>query len=140
MYLRWKRRKCGDGDLLLSAVLVKSLRINGKPRQRVVKHLGSIRQCVVDLQLERAAAQFHKHVREALRQTGLSRRQRDRIWYDIVQTLDRLGWWSLPDDVSKDERKLRQYFKDNPSVGTTKRRYLWRSIGLRQTRGKFMDK
>jgi ribosomal protein L32E len=48
MYVRWNRRKRikegwrkKKGDYL-SAVLVESCRIDGKPRQKTIKHLGSI--------------------------------------------------------------------------------------------------
>ena len=50
MYVRWKRRKLtrrlrddSEPGHSLYAVLVKSERINGQPRQRVIKHLGSFR-------------------------------------------------------------------------------------------------
>ena len=51
MYVRWKRRK-GTKTLRFeyeprdtwSAVLVENKRVNGKPCQRVVKYLGSIRE------------------------------------------------------------------------------------------------
>jgi hypothetical protein len=48
MYVRWNRRKRTkaswrrkEGDYL-TAVLVESARIDGKPRQRIIKSLGSI--------------------------------------------------------------------------------------------------
>ncbi len=54
MYVRWKRRTLQrpkyrgttrqTADMLLSASLVESARIDGKPRQRTVKYLGSIQQ------------------------------------------------------------------------------------------------
>lgn len=50
MYIRWKKRRMvgkflGSGPhYALSAVLVENRRIDGKPRQKVIKHLGSIRE------------------------------------------------------------------------------------------------
>ena len=57
VYLRWKTRKLPkltkrwlgpynreSEGLLHSAVVVASERVNGKPRQRIVKHLGSIQE------------------------------------------------------------------------------------------------
>src|SRR2546423_7050610 len=54
MFVRWKKRKSIDkhpdhqiykaGEMTYSAELVESMRINGKPRQRVVALLGSIKQ------------------------------------------------------------------------------------------------
>lgn len=48
MYVRWNRRKRTkatwrrkEGDYL-TAVLVESIRVDGKPRQRMIKSLGSI--------------------------------------------------------------------------------------------------
>lgn len=43
MYVRWKRRQGPRGRALQwTALLVKSERVGGKPRQRVVGYLGSI--------------------------------------------------------------------------------------------------
>lgn len=48
MFLRWKKRKFvakdGAEDVWLAAQIVVSRRINGKPRQKVIKALGRIRQ------------------------------------------------------------------------------------------------
>jgi hypothetical protein len=38
----WKKRRLGTGKFLLSAVLVRAERRDGKPRQQVVAYLGSI--------------------------------------------------------------------------------------------------
>ena len=37
-------------EWLRSAVLVESVRINGQPRQRTIRYLGSIRECHLDLE------------------------------------------------------------------------------------------
>ena len=45
MFVRWKRRKLKKkwhGGCVRYAVLVKSERVNGKPRQKVIKYLGHI--------------------------------------------------------------------------------------------------
>jgi hypothetical protein len=51
MFLRWKRRRlkryrrgCQAGEEILSAVIVESRRVDGQPRQRVVRYIGSIRE------------------------------------------------------------------------------------------------
>ena len=49
MYVRWKkrvmtRRHCPTGKTALTAVLVENRRVDGKPRQRLVSYLGTIRQ------------------------------------------------------------------------------------------------
>ncbi len=48
MFVRWKRRERGKaasaGKYLLTAALVRSERRDGKPRQKVVAYLGSIRE------------------------------------------------------------------------------------------------
>lgn len=51
MYVRWQRRgrvRRGRSSPLLTAVLVESRRVDGKPRQRVVAYLGGIREAYVD--------------------------------------------------------------------------------------------
>ena len=42
MFVRWKSRQLA-ADVAYSAILVESVRIDGKPRQRFVSHLGTIR-------------------------------------------------------------------------------------------------
>ena len=42
MFVRWKSRQLA-ADVAHSAILVESVRIDGKPRQRFIAHLGTIR-------------------------------------------------------------------------------------------------
>ena len=51
MFVRWKNRQCKDWrewhrrvDRTLSAYLVKSISVNGKPRQKVLAFLASVRE------------------------------------------------------------------------------------------------
>src|SRR5258708_38721088 len=55
MFIRWKNRQCKDWqewhsrvDLTRSAYVVKSVRVNGKPRQKVVAFLASVREFGLD--------------------------------------------------------------------------------------------
>ena len=57
MYIRWKRRPVGanrgysgspQNEQHLDVVLARSERVDGKPRQRVVKYLGTIRESYID--------------------------------------------------------------------------------------------
>ncbi len=71
MFVRWKRKRrkdtyhvepdppgvkvayrprIADPQWLRSAVLVESVRVDGRPRQRTIKYLGSIRECHLDLE------------------------------------------------------------------------------------------
>ncbi len=47
MFVRWKTQKANYG-ILLSAQIVEAVRVDGKPRQRVLMHLGSIREKHMD--------------------------------------------------------------------------------------------
>ena len=83
MYVRWQLyrsqarnprvRKYKELDARLKAVLVESARVGGQPRQKHIKFLGSVR---------------------------LDGRDRQRFWYEVTTTLNRLG-----NRVSPDERK-----------------------------------
>jgi hypothetical protein len=46
----YSRRRIADPQWLRSAVLVESVRVDGRPRQRTIKYLGSIRECHLDLE------------------------------------------------------------------------------------------
>jgi hypothetical protein len=75
MFIRWKRRdqgtaRGGDGrDISYHAVLVRAERVQGQPRQRVVKHLWSIRE--FELPDPDARARFWRCVAERLGKLGI---------------------------------------------------------------------
>ena len=84
MYVRWKRTKRKDrwgyGDTL-TAVLVKSERVNGQPRQKFIAHLGSIREGRIDVQ--GARLNFWDNVEAKL--ASLPEEQADRIREKLSQ-------------------------------------------------------
>ena len=58
MYVRWQRRqriRSGKTSPLLSAVLVESHRVDGKPRQNVIAYLGGIREIRINV-----SEQYHR--------------------------------------------------------------------------------
>jgi hypothetical protein len=94
MFVRWKRRRCADkrwyvrdadgeycdvweARFLLSAVLVRSERRGGKPRQKVVAHLGGIRENDLDEVMPRS--RFWSGAAAKLNGLGLDPDARDRI-------------------------------------------------------------
>jgi len=44
VYLRWKKKQTRYFGIALNAVLVKSERVNGQPRQKFIRHLASIHE------------------------------------------------------------------------------------------------
>lgn len=74
MYVRWKSYPLTDprhaGRQLLAAVLVKSVRIDGKPRQRTVAYLGAIHDTLILL----PSQPWHRKF----------------FWRDVCERLDRL--------------------------------------------------
>ena len=81
MFVRWQlyrsqafdsdQRKRNDKQARLKAVLVESVRIDGKPRQKHIAFLGS---------------------------TRIDGGDRRRFWYEVTTSLDRLGNRVLPPD------------------------------------------
>lgn len=68
MFIRWKNRQCKDRgewhrrvDLTLSAYLVKSVRVDGKPRQKVVAFLASTRQFQLDCPYTQGEAKAYRN-------------------------------------------------------------------------------
>jgi hypothetical protein len=111
MYVRWKRRPLGrtqwpdnvealPDEQRLYAVLVRSERVNGKPRQRVIKHLGGIRErFATDLQEQQenlrvhawqARHRFWEQVDETLAELVPEPAERERLAGQIVVTVPRL--------------------------------------------------
>ncbi len=79
MFVRWKRRKTRRGDELLSAVLVESVRVEGKPRQRIVKYLASIHQSYAQRQWWRPCKEFWEKATAELDSLELTKRERREI-------------------------------------------------------------
>jgi hypothetical protein len=82
VFVRIKKRWRAKRDVLLSAVLVESVRSDGRPRQRIVKHLASMR--LRDLPLVFASAKqpfrdFERQVRDTLNQLNLPSGTQTRI-------------------------------------------------------------
>ena len=81
MFVRWQlyrsqalnsyHRKHNDARARLKAVLVESVRIEGKPRQNHIAFLGS---------------------------TSINGSDRPRFWYEVMRSLDRLGNRMLPQE------------------------------------------
>ena len=64
MYVRWQRR-CRVTSPLMSAVLVESHRVDGKPSQKVIAYLGSIREVRINVS-ERYHREFWQSVDDHL--------------------------------------------------------------------------
>ena len=92
MYVRWQIKRRSEkplnvwGSDLLTATLVESRRVNGKPRQRVIAYLGSIRE---------KCAQTPEHVNHQLG-----------FWNSVGAKLDGLANQITPDERARIEAKL----------------------------------
>ena len=93
MYVRWKRRPLRrrridrSPDWAQSAVLVESRRIDGKPRQRVVRYLGSIREGMLEAIAWQAA--FWRDVEWHLDDLGLDEATRRSVVATLLRTVPR---------------------------------------------------
>ena len=91
MYVRWQRRGRvrRAKSPLLTAVLVESRRVDGKPRQRVVAYLGGIREAHVD-ERERAHRTFWRGVDDRLDALGLDAEARARVEASVESRVRRV--------------------------------------------------
>jgi len=112
MFVRWKRRrlkkKIGrkgneDAGYTRSAVLVKSHRVNGEPRQKFVAHLGYVKERLIDQ--PHIQSWFWRGITSKLDQLDLDLDQRVAIEQAIERVVPRDG-----DDgtASKALRELEQ--------------------------------
>jgi len=91
MFVRWKRRKLKKRGpdwqvgYALSAVLVQSERVDGKVRQRFVKHLGSIKDWGLTWQGPRLG--FWETAEKALDELDLDPATRQRIEAKLAETV-----------------------------------------------------
>jgi hypothetical protein len=84
MFVRWKK----SGKHSFAAVLVESRRVDGKPRQRIVKHLATI--------YEGDPEDPHGETKP------------DQFWVHALRGLDEMGEHLTPDDRAVIERALAQ--------------------------------
>ena len=92
MYVRWQRKRRADSDgwgALLTATLVESRRINGKPRQRSIAYLGSIREGKIERVLSHHGF-FWRKATTRLDQLDITRGQRDKIETALASRVRRL--------------------------------------------------
>lgn len=92
MYVRWQRKQRADSDgygALLTATLVESRRINGKPRQRSIAYLGSIREGKIERVLSHHGY-FWRDATKRLDLLDMTRGQRDKIETALVSRVRRL--------------------------------------------------
>ena len=93
MFVRWKKYKLtgplkswrtnfGDG---FAAVLVECKRVNGKPRQRVIKHLASIREYGLADDKVGWHTGFWRDVEISLRDIPMSEAEREKIEAALVR-------------------------------------------------------
>jgi hypothetical protein len=95
MYVRWKRREKsagkyswnGPGRVALSAVLVKSERVNGRPRQKFIAYLGIIEEGRKTLYFHQR--EFWQSVDRHLAELQLSSELRDKIERDLIAVVER---------------------------------------------------
>jgi hypothetical protein len=97
MFLRWKRRTLqrpkyrgisrNGVSVLLSAVLTETVRIDGKPRQRVVKYLGSIQEWRIEQRAYYILRDFWGPVLSRLDSLDLPKKQRREIEKQIAEVV-----------------------------------------------------
>lgn len=102
MFVRWKKQQLkrpeANGDaagVVRYAVLVRSLRVKGKPRQKVVRYLGSIRESRINRAGYRIA--FWMNVERNLKKLKLG----DHIYQKILNTLSNVVPLPTKDEVSR---------------------------------------
>jgi hypothetical protein len=94
MFLRWKKRKLPESKrwfnrkhrpgVLLTAVLVESVRIDGKSRQKTVKYLGSIQQWRIEQAAFFVLRDFWQKVSSELDTVTLTKKTRREIENQIT--------------------------------------------------------
>ena len=92
MFVRWQRRgrvRTGKASPLMSAVLVDSRRVGGKPRQKVVAYLGGIRETRINVS-ERYHREFWQSVDDRLDALQLDPDIRERIEASIESRVRRV--------------------------------------------------
>jgi hypothetical protein len=108
VFVRWKKydRKYGwcDGPGTLQAVLVESSRINGKPRQKIIAALGTIKEDAIEAQEAITIARFLTNALRNMYRLDLDPESQSKIRGAIYQ---KLGDW----DKRRAMELLRQFYE-----------------------------
>jgi len=112
MYVRWKRRALKNGRRyhpdphLLSAYLVESRRVDGKPRQRILAYLGSINERFLDATWQQR--NFWLTASQKLEALDLSKEERAAIDARLQAVVPRLTQDELEAAVAASQEALRR--------------------------------
>ena len=112
MYVRWNRRKrtktgwrAKKGDYI-SAVLVESIRVNGKPRQKIIKFLGSIGEDSLNRVFHRR--DFWNTSEKNLSALDLSDETMDKIITRLKEVVPRPSEEEIEQEMGKSIRLLKE--------------------------------
>jgi hypothetical protein len=101
MFLRWKKRRPplarsfwarrnedrNESRTLLTAVLVEAVRIDGRPRQKIVKYLGSIQEWRIEQRAYQPLHGFWQTVLSRLDTLTLSKKERREIERQVADVV-----------------------------------------------------
>lgn len=86
MFIRWERRRRVRSEQCLIAKLVESHRVDDKPRQRIIAHLGT---CTEPVSVVMHRYRFYRRCDEVLAQLALSPADRERIESQLAARIPR---------------------------------------------------
>jgi len=115
MFIRWNRRKRTktgwrrkEGDYL-TAVLVESVRVNGSPRQKIIKCLGSIGEDALGKVYRRD--NFWETVERNLSTLELTEEMKDKIIVSLKKTVPKPSDKEVKKDREESVRRLEEIHK-----------------------------
>ena len=82
MFVRWRRREKNNSDTHLAAILVESVHVDGRPRQRHIAYLSGITED--NVQSVRACNRFWGKVDKRLHGLSLTAQEHERIVYALA--------------------------------------------------------
>jgi hypothetical protein len=120
MYVRWKRRArkrtlAGESTQLLTATLVESRRVDGKPRQHIVAYLGSIHD--VQLKYPLPSERFWRAASNRLDALGLHDVERTVIEAALSEVVPR----PQPEEVARVEKERDRFYEVLRGVAQSRR-------------------
>jgi hypothetical protein len=123
MFARWKRRRLRrlkpwspPDDSALHAVLVESHRVDGRPRQRVVRHLGTIRERELGKPL--SVDRFWRDVDGRLAALGLDDGRRRAVEATLARRVPRPD----PAELARGQAEFERFTASLVAIGGRRRR------------------
>lgn len=117
MFVRWKKRMSTihwqkDTHYTLSAYIVESKRIDGKPRQKVIAFLGSIKSVALQPHLAFIRVSFYRRIKEKFDELGIKEQDIQKFTRELAEKVP----FPTAEEMQDHKRQMAELHTKYPSL------------------------